>query len=61
MPGVHSPVVSADPEKAASIASIAVIAALASAKAVSGLGYRSRPPEEAIAAAIGWFREHDYL
>ena len=32
-----------------------------SAKAVSGLGYRSRPPEEAIAAAIGWFREHDYL
>jgi len=32
-----------------------------SAKAVSELGYRSRPPEEAIAAAIGWFREHDYL
>ena len=110
MPGAHSPVVSADPEKAASIASIAVIAArtgrtapavrlphwfvtsaayvsegwvrltgteprvsvagarmsakrmyFSSAKAVSGLGYRSRPPEEAIAAAIGWFREHDYL
>ncbi len=32
-----------------------------SAKAVRELGYRSRPPEEAIAAAIGWFREHKYL
>ncbi|MCZ6474811.1 MAG: NAD-dependent epimerase/dehydratase family protein [Gammaproteobacteria bacterium] len=32
-----------------------------SAKAVRELGYRSRPPEEAIAAAVGWFREHNYL
>jgi dihydroflavonol-4-reductase len=32
-----------------------------SAKATRELGYRARPPEEAIAAALGWFREHDYL
>ena len=32
-----------------------------SAKAVRELGYRARPPEEAIAAAIGWFHEHHYL
>ena len=32
-----------------------------STKAVRELGYRSRPPEEAIAAAVGWFREHNYL
>ena len=32
-----------------------------SAKAVRELGYRSRPPEEAISAALGWFHEHKYL
>ncbi len=32
-----------------------------SAKAVRELGYRARPPDEAIAAAIGWFHEHRYL
>ena len=32
-----------------------------SAKAERELGYRSRPPGEAIAAAVGWFREHQYL
>ena len=32
-----------------------------SAKAVRELGYRSRPPEEAISAALGWFQEHKYL
>ena len=32
-----------------------------SAKASRELGYRARPPTEAIAAAIEWFREHDYL
>ena len=32
-----------------------------SAKAVRELGYRARPPDEAIAAAIGWFHEHHYL
>ncbi|MGI9257688.1 MAG: hopanoid-associated sugar epimerase, partial [Gammaproteobacteria bacterium] len=32
-----------------------------SAKAERELGYRSRPPAEAIAAAVGWFREHHYL
>jgi dihydroflavonol-4-reductase len=32
-----------------------------SEKAERELGYRSRPPAEAIAAAVGWFREHHYL
>jgi dihydroflavonol-4-reductase len=32
-----------------------------SAKASRELDYRARPPEEAIAAAIEWFREYDYL
>ena len=32
-----------------------------SEKAERELGYRSRPAAEAIAAAIRWFREHDYL
>ena len=32
-----------------------------SAKAARELGYRSRPPEEAISAALGWFHEHKYL
>jgi dihydroflavonol-4-reductase len=32
-----------------------------SAKAVRELGYRPRPPEEAISAALGWFQEHHYL
>jgi len=32
-----------------------------SAKAERALGYRWRPPEEAISDAIIWFREHNYL
>ena len=32
-----------------------------SARASEELGYWYRAPEEAIAAAIDWFREHDYL
>ena len=32
-----------------------------SAKAVRELGYRFRPPEEAISAALDWFQEHHYL
>jgi len=32
-----------------------------SAKAIKELGYRARPPEEAISAALDWFHEHDYL
>ncbi len=32
-----------------------------SEKARQELGYQSRPPVEAIAAAVGWFREHHYL
>ena len=32
-----------------------------SEKAERELGYRSRPSTEAIAAAVGWFREHHYL
>jgi dihydroflavonol-4-reductase len=31
------------------------------AKAARELGYRSRPAEEAIADAVGWFRRHGYL
>jgi dihydroflavonol-4-reductase len=32
-----------------------------SAKAERELGFRSRPAEQAIADAIGWFRQHGYL
>jgi dihydroflavonol-4-reductase len=32
-----------------------------SARANEELGFRARPPEDAIHAAIDWFREHDYL
>ena len=32
-----------------------------SEKAERELGYRWRPPEQAIADAMSWFREHDYL
>lgn len=32
-----------------------------SARARTELGYRSRAPEAAVAAAVDWFRRHDYL
>jgi dihydroflavonol-4-reductase len=32
-----------------------------SAKAERELGYRARPYNEAIAEAIAWFRQHNYL
>ncbi len=31
------------------------------AKAARELGYRPRPPEEAVADAVRWFRDHGYL
>ncbi len=32
-----------------------------SAKAESELGYRARPPQEALGDAVDWFREAGYL
>ena len=37
------------------------LASTASAKACSALGYRARPPEQALTDAVEWFKTQGYL